>query len=63
MNVVNERRWDQGRVYPFYFRFFTGVSFCSPPAGATGAVSVFDLSSAVGASVFLVDLGDCQENR
>ena len=55
MNVVNERRWDQGRVYPFYFRFFNVESFCSPPAGATGAASDFFLSSAVGASVFFVE--------
>ena len=51
-----------GISYPFYFRFLTVVSCFSPPAGATGAVSVF-LSSAVGASVFLVDLGDCKGNQ
>ena len=39
-----------------YFRFFTGVSvFLSSPAFETGPVSVFVLSSAVGASVFLDD--------
>ena len=40
----------------FYFRFFTVVSsFLSPPAGATGADSVFFLSSGEGASVFFAD--------
>lgn len=39
-----------------YLRFFTLVSsVLLPPAGATGAASVFFLSSLVGASVFLVD--------
>lgn len=40
----------------FYFRFFTVESAAfSLPAGATGAVSVFCLSSGVGASVFFAD--------
>lgn len=51
----SERRVLSG-MCSFYFRFFTGVSsFLSPPAGATGADSVFFLSSGVGASVFFAD--------
>ncbi|OBZ78640.1 hypothetical protein A0H81_01271 [Grifola frondosa] len=41
----------------FYFRFFTGVSSFAPPAGATGAVSFFSLSSAVGAAIGGIHLG------
>src|ERR1700733_2853729 len=49
---------------PVSFLFFTPPSsFFSPPAGATGAVLVFFLSSGEGASVFLDDCGHRKVNN